>query len=249
MRGLQVPAFRGTFMPARKAVAQPGSAKRNAAMSVLIDRDGPVMIVTIDRPEKRNAVNPGTATALRDAFIAFAEDIEARVAILTGSEGHFCAGFDLGAVGSTRYNPHSPGPMGPTRMLVEKPVIAAIEGYAVAGGLELALWCDLRVAAESAVFGVYCRRWGVPLIDGGTVRLPRIVGGPPDRHDPDGPAGRGRRGATHRPRRPGGCRWLRAICRHRTRKADRRLPANLHEQRPAEHLSPVGFRPQRGARI
>jgi enoyl-CoA hydratase len=145
-------------------------------MSVLIDRDGPVLIVTIDRPEKRNAVDPDTAAALRDAFTAFAEDEEAQVAILTGSGGHFCAGFDLGAVGSTRYDPDGPGPMGPTRMLVGKPVIAAVEGHAVAGGLELALWCDLRVAATSAVFGVYCRRWGVPLIDGGTVRLPRIVG-------------------------------------------------------------------------
>lgn len=145
-------------------------------MAVLIDRDGPVTIVTIDRPEKRNAVDPDTAAALRDAFAGFAADDDARVAILTGNSGHFCAGFDLGAVGTTRYDPDGPGPMGPTRMLVEKPVIAAVEGHAVAGGLELALWCDLRVAAASAVFGVYCRRWGVPLIDGGTVRLPRIVG-------------------------------------------------------------------------
>ncbi|ALH80681.1 crotonase/enoyl-CoA hydratase family protein [Sphingopyxis macrogoltabida] len=145
-------------------------------MSVLIDRDGPVLIVTIDRPGKRNAVDPDTASALRGAFAAFAEDATARVAILTGSDGHFCAGFDLRAVGTSRYDPDGPGPMGPTRMLLEKPVIAAVEGHAVAGGLELALWCDLRVAAASAVFGVYCRRWGVPLIDGGTVRLPRIVG-------------------------------------------------------------------------
>mgnify|MGYP001602451961 CR=1 FL=1 len=145
-------------------------------MSVLIDHDGPVTIVTIDRPTKRNAVDPGTAIALRDAFAAFAAEPDARVAILTGSVGHFCAGFDLGAVGATRYDPDGPGPMGPTRMLLDKPVVAAIEGHAVAGGLELALWCDMRVAAESAIFGVYCRRWGVPLIDGGTVRLPRIVG-------------------------------------------------------------------------
>lgn len=145
-------------------------------MSVLVDRDGPVFIVTIDRPAKRGAVDPATAAALRTAFAAFAEDDGASVAILTGSGGHFCAGFDLSAVGATRYDPDGPGPMGPTRMLLEKPVIAAVEGHAVAGGLELALWCDLRVAAESAVFGVYCRRWGVPLIDGGTVRLPRIVG-------------------------------------------------------------------------
>ena len=145
-------------------------------MSVLAQGDGPVTIVTIDRPARRNAVDPDTAVALRDAFAAFAADDSARVAILTGSDGHFCAGFDLNAVGTSRYDPGGPGPMGPTRMLLEKPVIAAIEGHAVAGGLELALWCDLRVAAESAVFGVYCRRWGVPLIDGGTVRLPRIVG-------------------------------------------------------------------------
>ena len=145
-------------------------------MTVRIDHDGRVTIVTIDRPAKRNAVDPDTAIALREAFAAFAADASARVAILTGSAGHFCAGFDLGAVGTSRYDPDGPGPMGPTRMLLEKPVIAAIEGHAVAGGLELALWCDMRVAAESAVFGVYCRRWGVPLIDGGTVRLPRIVG-------------------------------------------------------------------------
>lgn len=145
-------------------------------MTVRIDHDGPVTIVTIDRPAKRNAVDPLTALALREAFTSFAKDDDARVAILTGSAGQFCAGFDLGAVGTSRYDPDGPGPMGPTRMLLEKPVIAAVEGHAVAGGLELALWCDMRVAAESAVFGVYCRRWGVPLIDGGTVRLPRIVG-------------------------------------------------------------------------
>jgi enoyl-CoA hydratase len=145
-------------------------------MSVLVESDGPVTIVTIDRPARRNAVDPDTAVALRNAFVAFAANESARVAILTGSDGHFCAGFDLNAVGTSRYDPDGPGPMGPTRMLLEKPVIAAVEGHAVAGGLELALWCDLRVAAASAVFGVYCRRWGVPLIDGGTVRLPRIVG-------------------------------------------------------------------------
>ena len=145
-------------------------------MSVLARSDGPVTIITIDRPARRNAVDPDTAIALRNAFAAFAADENARVAILTGSDGHFCAGFDLNAVGTSRYDPDGPGPMGPTRMLLEKPVIAAVEGHAVAGGLELALWCDLRVAAASAIFGVYCRRWGVPLIDGGTVRLPRIIG-------------------------------------------------------------------------
>ena len=145
-------------------------------MSVKLAKDGPVTIVTIDRPDKRNAVDPATANLLREAFATFVEDDDAKVAILTGNAGQFCAGFDLGAVGTSHYDPDGPGPMGPTRMLIEKPVIAAVEGHAVAGGLELALWCDLRIAAASAVFGVYCRRWGVPLIDGGTVRLPRIVG-------------------------------------------------------------------------
>ncbi len=145
-------------------------------MSVRIDTEGAIRIVTIDRPGKRNAVDPATAEALREAFAAFEADEALRVAILTGAGVSFCAGFDLSAVGSSRYDPDGPGPMGPTRMLTTKPVIAAIEGHAVAGGLELALWCDLRVASASAVFGVFCRRWGVPLIDGGTVRLPRIVG-------------------------------------------------------------------------
>ena len=145
--------------------------------------EGPVWTVTIHRPEKRNAVNPDTALQLRAAFDAFEADPEAAVAVLTGAGGTFCAGFDLavaaqseGGADSARYDPVGEGPMGPTRRLLSKPVIAAIEGHAVAGGLELALWCDLRVASESAIFGVFCRRWGVPLIDGGTVRLPRIVG-------------------------------------------------------------------------
>ncbi|WP_245836764.1 crotonase/enoyl-CoA hydratase family protein [Sphingopyxis indica] len=140
--------------------------------------DGAIRTVAIDRPECRNAVDPATADALRQAFADFEADDSAAVAVLTGAGGHFCAGFDLKAVGSgeDRYEPEGVGPMGPTRMLLSKPVIAAVEGYAVAGGLELALWCDLRVASRSAIFGVFCRRWGVPLIDGGTVRLPRIVG-------------------------------------------------------------------------
>jgi len=141
--------------------------------------DGEVVIVTIDRPEARNAVDGPTATALADAFRAFDSDRERSVAILTGADATFCAGADLKAVGEGRGNrvePHGDGPMGPTRMLLSKPVIAAVEGHAVAGGLELALWCDLRVAASDAVFGVYCRRWGVPLCDGGTVRLPRLIG-------------------------------------------------------------------------
>ena len=150
--------------------------------AVRADRCGAVLTITLHRPECRNAVDGPTALALRAAFEAFEADAEARVAVLTGGGGHFCAGADLAALGDpARRNPieptgTAPGPMGPTRMAFSKPVIAAVEGYAVAGGLELALMCDLRVAARSAVFGVFCRRWGVPLIDGGTVRLPRIVG-------------------------------------------------------------------------
>ncbi len=148
-------------------------------MTVRVDRAGPVTVVTIDRPDVRNAVDGPTASALADAFHAFAADESALVAVLTGAGGPFCAGADLKAMFGEDHNrvePHGNGPMGPTRMSLDKPVVAAVEGHAVAGGLELALWCDLRVAATDAVFGVYCRRWGVPLIDGGTVRLPRIVG-------------------------------------------------------------------------
>lgn len=146
---------------------------------VTVEPDGPVWTVTINRPAKRNAVDPATALQLNAAFDAFEADATAAVAILTGANGTFCAGFDLAVAAEgagERYDPDGEGPMGPTRRLLSKPVIAAVEGHAVAGGLELALWCDLRVAAQSAVFGVFCRRWGVPLIDGGTVRLPRIVG-------------------------------------------------------------------------
>ena len=146
---------------------------------VTVTDHGPVRVVTIDRPEARNAVDGPTATALSDAFEAFDTDESALVAVLTGAGGTFCAGADLKAVGEGRGNrvtPDGPGPMGPTRMLLAKPVIAAVEGHAVAGGLELAVWCDLRVAASDATFGVYCRRWGVPLVDGGTVRLPRLIG-------------------------------------------------------------------------
>jgi enoyl-CoA hydratase len=147
-------------------------------MSVLVERNGPVTIVTIDRPERRNAVDFETSLALREAFDAFEADPAAEVAVLTGAGGHFCAGFDLKAFAArgASYDPLGEGPMGPTRRLLSKPVLAAIEGYAVAGGMELALWCDMRIAAESATFGVFCRRWGVPLIDGGTARLPCIVG-------------------------------------------------------------------------
>jgi enoyl-CoA hydratase len=148
-------------------------------MTVIVERDGLVTTVTIERPEARNAVDGPTAAALAAAFRAFEGDSGAAVAVLTGSGGNFCAGADLKAVGTERGNrvaPEGDGPMGPTRMRLTKPVIAAIEGYAVAGGLELALWADLRVAARDAQLGVFCRRWGVPLIDGGTVRLPRLIG-------------------------------------------------------------------------
>jgi enoyl-CoA hydratase len=140
---------------------------------------GNLAIVTIDRPEVRNAVDGPTATALAAAFRRFEADDALSVAILTGANGTFCAGADLKAVSDGRGNrvqQEGDGPMGPSRMLLAKPVIAAVEGWAVAGGLELALWCDLRVAASDAVFGVFCRRWGVPLIDGGTIRLPRLIG-------------------------------------------------------------------------
>jgi enoyl-CoA hydratase len=148
---------------------------------VAVEKDGTTTIVSIDRfAEARNAVDPETAALLREAFFAFDKDEGQSVAILTGRGGTFCAGYDLkvaaARTGTAIHEPKGPGPMGPTRHLLSKPVIAAVEGYAVAGGLELALMCDLRVAARSAMFGVFCRRWGVPLIDGGTARLPRLVG-------------------------------------------------------------------------
>ncbi|HVW40616.1 MAG TPA: crotonase/enoyl-CoA hydratase family protein [Amycolatopsis sp.] len=147
--------------------------------AVRIERTGPVYTVILNRPEARNAVDGPTAAALFRAFADFDADPAAAVAVLWGEGGTFCAGADLKAVGTERMNrlaEDGPGPMGPTRMRLGKPVIGAVAGHAVAGGLELALWCDLRVAAEDAVFGVFCRRWGVPLIDGGTVRLPRLIG-------------------------------------------------------------------------
>lgn len=149
-------------------------------MSVLITTQGPVRIVTINRAHARNAVDHDTALALYEAFKAFDSDETVSVAILTGAGGNFCAGADLKAVAQGKGNPtHTEGdlgPMGPSRLQLSKPVIAAVDGYAVAGGLELAIWCDLRVASASARFGVFCRRFGVPLIDGGTVRLPRLIG-------------------------------------------------------------------------
>lgn len=148
-------------------------------MTVGYEVDGPVAVVTIDRPEVRNAVDGPTAAALADAFRRFDADDDLAVAVLTGAGDTFCAGADLKAISDGRGNRvaiDGDGPMGPTRMRLSKPVLAAVEGHAVAGGLELACWCDLRVAATDAVFGVYCRRWGVPLVDGGTVRLPRLIG-------------------------------------------------------------------------
>jgi len=148
-------------------------------MTVRVDNQPPVTTVILDRRDVRNAVDGPTAAELADAFRAFEEDDQARVGVLWGANGTFCAGADLKSIAAGRGNRvarDGDGPMGPTRMVLSKPVIAAVSGYAVAGGLELALWCDLRIAEENAIFGVFCRRWGVPLIDGGTIRLPRIVG-------------------------------------------------------------------------
>lgn len=150
-------------------------------MSVHFDPDGPIVVVTIDRPEVANAIDRPTAEQLAAAFRRFDADESLSVAVLTGANGRFCAGADLKAMREdparvTRVDPEGDGPVGPTRMLLGKPVIAAVEGYAVAGGLELAAWCDLRVAATDAVFGVFCRRWGIPLMDGGTIRLARLLG-------------------------------------------------------------------------
>lgn len=151
-----------------------------------VEHDGPLVTITIDRPEVRNAMDGPTSEELYDAITAFETDDDLAVAVLVGGSGTFCAGADLKAISDgrgNRVNPESAegivgsmGPVGPTRMLTTKPTIAAVEGFAVAGGLELALWCDLRVAARDSVFGVFCRRWGVPLVDGGTIRLPRLIG-------------------------------------------------------------------------
>ena len=162
------------------AAGQRGAPASDGGMAV--ERDGPVTIVAIDRPERRNAVDGATAQALYDAFRAFDTDDSASVAILHGRGGYFCAGADLKALSAGDGNQvtgegiGSLGPMGPTRLRLGKPVIAAIEGPAVAGGMELALWCDLRVMAEDATFGIFCRRFGVPLVDLGSVRLPRLIG-------------------------------------------------------------------------
>ena len=148
-------------------------------MNIKVSKHNRVTVITINRPAARNAVDGPTATELAEAFKSFDADPGADVAILTGASQTFCAGADLKAVATgdgNRVSTKGDGPMGPTRMLLSKPVLAAVEGHAVAGGLELAAWCDLRIAAENAVFGVYCRRWGVPLVDGGTVRLTRLLG-------------------------------------------------------------------------
>ena len=148
-------------------------------MPVETEKHGDLLVITINRPEVRNAIDFETANALKDAFQSFDSDRQRLACVLTGTAGNFCAGADLKAVAAGRGNRvtlDGDGPLGPTRMTLSKPVIAAVEGYAVAGGLELALWCDMRVAARSAVFGVFCRRWGVPLVDGGTIRLPRLIG-------------------------------------------------------------------------
>ena len=165
--------------PARCVSLAAGARGTVAAMSVRVEREGPVTTVILDRPEVKNAVDRPTAEALMAAFAAFDADPEQRVAVLAGDHGTFCAGADLKSFTTDRRNrvaPDGDGPMGPTRAVLTKPVIAAIAGHAVAGGLELALWCDLRVADDDAVLGVFCRRWGVPLIDGGTIRLPRLIG-------------------------------------------------------------------------
>jgi len=156
-----------------------GTSAAAARTVVLVERSGPVTTVILNRPEARNAVDGPTAAALAEAFADFDADTDASVAVLFGAGGTFCSGADLKAFGTSRGNrtePDGAGPMGPSRMRLSKPVIAAVAGHAVAGGLELALWCDLRVAEDDAIFGVFCRRWGVPLIDGGTVRLPEIIG-------------------------------------------------------------------------
>jgi enoyl-CoA hydratase len=148
-------------------------------MSVRVERTGPITTVILDRPQARNAVDRPTAEALSSAFREFDADPEALVGVLYGDGGTFCAGADLKAIArgeGNRVDPAGDGPMGPSRMVLSKPVVAAIAGYAVAGGLELALWCDLRVVEEDAILGVFCRRFGVPLIDGGTIRLPRLIG-------------------------------------------------------------------------
>ncbi|WP_082947585.1 crotonase/enoyl-CoA hydratase family protein [Mycobacterium sp. E2479] len=155
------------------------TTEHNSTGGVRVEKDGAVTTVIMNRPEARNAVNGSAVSALLAAFAEFDTDDSASIAVLWGDHGNFCSGADLKGAETGDFNPVSPtgpGPMGPSRMTLSKPVIAAVSGYAVAGGLELAVWCDLRVVEEGAIFGVFCRRWGLPLIDGGTVRLPRLIG-------------------------------------------------------------------------
>ena len=162
-----------------RCTVRAGATTMREHASVRVEKRGPITTVILHRPSSRNSVDGPTAVLLADAFRAFDDDETASVAVLYGDGGHFCSGADLTAVGTERGNrlaSDGDGPMGVSRLTLTKPVVAAVEGYAVAGGLELAIWCDLRVAAVDAVFGVFCRRWGVPLVDGGTVRLPRLIG-------------------------------------------------------------------------
>ena len=215
---------------------------------VRIEDDGPVRIVTIDRPARRNAVDSRAAAALLAAFESFDADDALAVAVLTGAGGHFCAGADLTALAEGDRRPvgdDGPGPMGPTRLSLRKPVIAAIEGYAVAGGIELALWCDLRVAAADAVLGVFCRRFGVPLVDRGTINLPRLIGH--SRAMDLILTGRGvdgaeaeRIGLVNRVTAPGGALAGAVALAHELRRA----APGVHAQRPPLGDRPVGPRPR-----
>ena len=225
--------------------------------NVLVERDGPVTIVSINRPHCRNAVDGATARKLYDAFLAFDADEAASVAVFTGTGGYFCAGADLKAVAAGDPNKKreigghdSIAPMGPSRLRLSKPVIAAVEGFAVAGGMELALWADMRVVAEDATFGIFCRRFGVPLIDLGTIRLPRLIG-----HSqaidliltgrPVGGAGGAAHGARQSRSSPQG-RGLRAC--DRAGAGDRALPAKLPARRPAVGAAAMGSFRGRGDR-
>ncbi len=205
--------------------------------SVETARDNSILIVTLNRPDVRNAVDASTAAALAEVFRSFDADETLRVAVLTGAGATFCAGADLKAIAAGHPNTLSEagdGPMGPTRMLLSKPVIAAIEGHAVAGGLELALWCDLRVVARDATLGVYCRRFGVPLIDLGTIRLPRFDRAEPRAGpDPDRARRLGRRSIAHGTGEPAG-RFRRCIeSRAGTGAHHRQFPAGVHAVGPA----------------
>ena len=222
-------------------------AENAAKDAVQVAQDGPVSIITINRPAKRNAVDGPTAGALLAAFEAFEAVEESRVAVLTGAGGEFCSGADLSAMADPATRNHveptgrAHGPMGPSRMAFTKPVIAAVEGHAVAGGLELALMCDMRVAARSAVFGVFCRRWGVPLIDGGTVRLPRVIGQSRALDMiPDRPARRRGGGVVLRPGQPGDRRRRRPGDGRRTGQDHRRFPAGLPSGRSTLRAHSMG---------